>query len=467
MGILNQLLVRFPKWIVSWVLVFIDTIIGYYVISNVLLDIPIDLLGTSIFSIFITLQICWCFVFWAANLYNGDAEVSRFGETETLIKLTFIIMTAGIFLLGIDIDLGPVKSQYIIRYWILFSLLAILNRWLIRSVQKYLLKKGFGQHNVIVIGSGDRSKFVTEKLYNHRQKLYRVIGYIKTNGESKHNESATATLLGKEKDLKNIIANNPVSDIVIALDDMEHDHILKLISIINGTPVSIKIVPNLYEVISGLARTEQISGLPLIEVNFQQNKWSGSGMKRMFDFLMSFILLLSLFPIFILIGIIIKINSKGPIIYSQERLGYNGQPFNIYKLRSMVADAEQESGPVWTLDDDPRITSFGQMLRKYRIDEFPQLINVFLGQMSLIGPRPERPYFIERLKGKFPLYERRFRVRPGITGWSQIKHPSDTKEEDVRQKLRYDFYYIENLSFNLDLKIFISTIAVVLSGRGR
>ena len=467
MGILNQLLVRFPKWIVSWVLVFIDTIIGYYVISNVLLDIPIDLLGTSIFSIFITLQICWCFVFWAANLYNGDAEVSRFGETETLIKLTFIIMTTGIFLLGIDIDLGPVKSQYIIRYWILFSLLAILNRWLIRSVQKYLLKKGFGQHNVIVIGSGDRSKFVTEKLYNHRQKLYRVIGYIKTNGESKHNESATATLLGKEKDLKNIIANNPVSDIVIALDDMEHDHILKLISIINGTPVSIKIVPNLYEVISGLARTEQISGLPLIEVNFQQNKWSGSGMKRMFDFLMSFILLLSLFPIFILIGIIIKINSKGPIIYSQERLGYNGQPFNIYKLRSMVADAEQESGPVWTLDDDPRITSFGQMLRKYRIDEFPQLINVFLGQMSLIGPRPERPYFIERLKGKFPLYERRFRVRPGITGWSQIKHPSDTKEEDVRQKLRYDFYYIENLSFNLDLKIFISTIAVVLSGRGR
>ena len=467
MGILNQLLVRFPKWIVSWVLVFVDAIIGYYVISNVLLDIPIDLSEKSIFSIFITLQICWCFVFWAANLYNGDAEVSRFGETETLIKLTFIIMTAGIFLLGIDIDLGPVKSQYIIRYWILFSLLAIINRWLIRSVQKYLLKKGFGQHNVIIIGSGDRSNFVTEKLYNHRQKLYRVIGYIKTNGESKYNENGMTTFLGKEKDLKDIIAKNPVSDVVIALDDMEHDHILKLISIINGVPVSIKIVPDLYEVISGLARTEQISGLPLIEVNFQQNKWSGSGMKRMFDFLMSFILLLSLFPIFILIGIIIKINSKGPIIYSQERLGYNGQPFNIYKFRSMVADAEQESGPVWTLDDDPRITSFGQMLRKYRIDEFPQLINVFLGQMSLIGPRPERPYFIERLKEKFPLYERRFRVRPGITGWSQIKHPSDIKEEDVRQKLRYDFYYIENLSFNLDLKIFISTMAVVLSGRGR
>ena len=133
----------------------------------------------------------------------------------------------------------------------------------------------------------------------------------------------------------------------------------------------------------------------------------------------------------------------------------------------MVVDAEQDSGPVWTQDNDPRVTTFGKILRKYRIDAFPQLINVFLGQMSLIGPRPERPFFIEKLKEKFPLYERRFRVRPGITGWSQIKHPSDIIEEDVRQKLRYDFYYIENLSLNLDLKILISTIAVVLSGKGR
>ena len=302
---------------------------------------------------------------------------------------------------------------------------------------------------------------------NHQQKLYRVLGYIKTDSEKDESENEISGFLGKEKDMKDIIAQNPISDIVIALDVMDHDHILKLISIINGSPISIKIVPDLYEVISGLARTEQISGLPLIEVNFQESKWSSSGMKRALDFLLSTITLIVFSPLFILIGIIIKINSKGPIIYSQKRLGYRGRPYNIYKFRSMVADAEEKSGPVWTLDDDPRITSIGKILRKYRIDELPQFINVFLGQMSIIGPRPERPYFIEKLKEKFPLYERRFRVRPGITGWSQIKHPSDTKEEDVRQKLRYDFYYIENLSFNLDLKIFASTIAVVLSGRGR
>ena len=466
MGIFNQILVRFPKWVVSWILVAIDAMIGYYVINYIIIDTyNIPILHSS-FSIFILLQIFWCCIFWATSLYNGDAEVSRFVETETLIKLTFFIMAVGIFLLGIDINLGPIKSQYIIRYWISFTLLTILNRWAIRSMQKLLLKKGFGQHNVVIIGSGERSAYVIDKLLGHRQKLYKVIGFIKTNNEAK-NEIEKLKYLGDEKDLKEIISKNPVSDIVIALDNMDHQHIMRLISIINGAPVSIKIVPDLYEVISGLARTEQISGLPLIEVNFQESKWSSSGMKRLLDFILSSFTIILLFPFFILIGIIIKLTSKGPIIYSQERLGYNGLPYKIYKFRSMVVDAEDESGPVWALDNDPRITSVGKILRKYRIDELPQLLNVFLGQMSLIGPRPERPYFIEKLKEKFPLYERRFRVRPGITGWSQIKHPSDLKEEDVRQKLRYDFYYIENLSFNLDLKILINTIVVVLSGRGR
>ena len=466
MEILNQILVRFPKWIVSWVLVVIDAMIGYYVINFIIIDTYNIPTGHSFFSIFIVLQIFWCCFFWATNLYNGDAEVSRFAETETLIKLTFFIMTVGIFLLGVDVNLGHIKSQYIIRYWISFSLLTVLNRWIIRSIQKLLLKKGFGQHNVVIIGSGERSAYVIDKLLGHRQQLYRVIGFIKTYNEVK-NETKKLKYLGDEKNLKDIIAKNPVSDIVIALDNMDHQHIMRLISIINGAPVSIKIVPDLYEVISGLARTEQISGLPLIEVNFQESTWSSSGMKRLLDFILSLVAIISLVPFSILIGIIIKLTSKGPIIYSQERLGYNGLPYKIYKFRSMVVDAEDESGPVWALDNDPRITPVGKILRKYRIDELPQLINVFLGQMSLIGPRPERPYFIEKLKEKFPLYERRFRVRPGITGWSQIKHPSDLEEEDVRQKLRYDFYYIENLSFNLDLKILISTIVVVLSGKGR
>ena len=464
MEIFNQLLVRVPKWIISWILVILDAVAGFIVIKNIFIQFE---LSHSVSSIFISLQIFWGFLFWITNLYSGDAQTSRFVETENLIKLTFFIMATAVFLIGMDINLGPIQSQYIIRYWIFFTSSVVLIRWIVRTIQKFLLKKGFGRHSVIIVGTEESSNYVTEKLLNHGQKLYNVIGTIKAIDEINNVENILVPQLGKEQDIKTIISKNPVSDIVIALDNMDHNHIMKLISTINGAPVSIKIVPDLYEVISGLARTEQISGLPLIEVNFQESSWSSSGMKRFFDFLFSFISILVLSPFFVFIGAIIKLSSKGPIIYSQERLGFKGKPYQIYKFRSMVVDAEEKSGPVWTSDDDPRITSIGKILRKYRIDELPQLINVVLGQMSLIGPRPERPYFTKKLKEKFPLYERRFRVRPGITGWSQIKHPSDLKEEDVRQKLRYDFYYIENLSLNLDLKILISTIAVVLSGEGR
>ena len=464
MEILNQLLVRLPKWIISWILVILDAVAGFIVIKNIFIQFE---LNYSVSSIFISLQIFWGFLFWITNLYSGDAQTSRFVETENLIKLTFFIMATVVFLIGIDVNLGPIRSQYIIRYWIFFTSSVILFRWIIRSIQKFLLKKGFGRHNVIIIGTERNSNYVTEKLLNHGQNLYNVIGTIKAIDEKNNVENILVPQLGKEEDIKTIISKNPVSDVVIALDNMDHNHVMKLISTINGAPVSIKIVPDLYEVISGLARTEQISGLPLIEVNFKEGNWSGSGMKRFTDFLLSFLLILFLSPFFILVGLVIKLGSKGPIIYSQERLGFKGIPYRIYKFRSMIVNAEEESGPVWTLDDDPRITRIGKILRKYRIDELPQLINVVLGQMSLIGPRPERPYFTKKLKEKFPLYDRRFRVRPGITGWSQIKHPSDLEEEDVRQKLRYDFYYIENLSLNLDLKILISTIAVVLSGEGR
>ena len=464
MEIINQLLVRIPKWIVSWILVFLDATVGYIVLKNIFIQFELDF---SFSSVFVALQIFWCFLFWITNLYNGDAQTSRFVETENLIKLTFFIMAAAVFLIGIEVDLGPLRSQYIIRYWTFFSSSVILIRWVVRTIQKQLLKKGFGRHNVIVVGTGENSKYVTEKLLNHGQKLYNVIGTIKADDEINGDIESLVINLGNEKDIKAIISKNPVSDIVIALDNMDHEHVMKLISTINGAPVSIKIVPDLYEVVSGLARTEQISGVPLIEVNFQESSWSSSGMKRLFDLIFSFLLLIVLSPFFVFVGILIKITSKGPIIYSQERLGYMGKPYWIYKFRSMIVNAEEKSGPVWASDDDPRVTPFGRILRKFRIDELPQLINVFLGQMSLIGPRPERPYFTEKLKEKFPLYDRRFRVRPGITGWSQIKHPSDLEEDDVRQKLRYDFYYIENLSLNLDLKILISTIVVVLSGKGR
>ena len=188
--------------------------------------------------------------------------------------------------------------------------------------------------------------------------------------------------------------------------------------------------------------------------------------KRLIDILISIGIVAGLMPFWLLIGIIIQIDSRGKILYRQERVGKESRQFNIFKFRSMSIDAESETGPVWATEDDPRVTRVGKFLRATRIDEVPQFINVLLGDMSLVGPRPERQYFVDRLKKEMPLYVRRLRIRPGITGWAQVKHKYDESLDDVKRKLRYDLFYLENMSLRMDFKIILSTIKVILSGKG-
>jgi exopolysaccharide biosynthesis polyprenyl glycosylphosphotransferase len=189
-------------------------------------------------------------------------------------------------------------------------------------------------------------------------------------------------------------------------------------------------------------------------------------LKRVSDVVISFVILVLTLPLNILVAFAIKIDSKGPILFKQERIGMNNKNFTIYKFRSMYLDAEKTTGPVWSTKDDPRVTGVGKIMRKLRIDEIPQFFNVLKGEMSLVGPRPERPYFVERLSEQIPYYRRRLKVRPGITGWAQVKHKYDESIEDVKVKLRYDLFYIENMSLRMDLKILARTILVVLFGKG-
>ena len=192
-----------------------------------------------------------------------------------------------------------------------------------------------------------------------------------------------------------------------------------------------------------------------------------TGIKRFMDLVLSVLFFVTGLPFYIIFGLLIKLDSKGPVLFKQIRAGLQNSSFLLYKFRSMGFHAEADTGPIWTAQNDPRITKVGQFLRRFRFDEFPQLLNVLKGEMSLVGPRPERPFFVEKLKQEYPFYMRRLKVRPGITGWAQIKHPYDEHLEDVREKLRYDFYYIENVSLWLDLKIIIRTVRVMLSGKGR
>ena len=189
-------------------------------------------------------------------------------------------------------------------------------------------------------------------------------------------------------------------------------------------------------------------------------------LKRLIDVFNSLIILIISFPVIISAAIAIKLESRGPVFFKQERSGMNGITFRIIKFRSMYEDAEKHTGPVWSSKDDPRVTRVGKIVRRVRIDELPQMINVLKGEMSIVGPRPERPFFVEKLSQEIPYYKRRLKVRPGITGWAQVKHKYDESVEDVKIKLRYDLFYIENMSLRMDFKIIMRTIFVVLFGQG-
>ena len=206
---------------------------------------------------------------------------------------------------------------------------------------------------------------------------------------------------------------------------------------------------------------------PSYSTSFILKHFYARKVKVISDVVFAIVLLIIGLPLWFFIACVIKLDSKGPIFFKQVRLGKNNEKFTLIKFRTMIENAEIETGPVWTDKKDPRITFVGKWLRRFYLDEVPQLLNVLKGEMSLVGPRPERPFFVEKLEKEYPLYSRRLKIRPGITGWAQIKHSYDERIEDIREKLKYDFYYIENVDIWLDIKILLGTILVVLSGKGR
>jgi len=412
-------------------------------------------------------QVLLGIIFLPLDLYRSEPTVSRFYEIQQIVKVTFLIALVAVFIDALTPVVLPVNAQEILRYWLVLIMSLSIPRWIFRSVQKYLLTKGYGLRKTIIVGVNDRGFQVADNITVQKNQGFDLLGFVHSDDDPDIDETNGVHIIGHERDLKSIILENQISEVIVAPTVLEHTHVTRIITRANGSPVSIKIVPDLHEVISGLARTEQIYGLPLIKVNPNLETVYNIIIKRILDLLIAIPSLVISLPIWIITSAIIKIDSKGPIFYKQDRVGKLQKHFTIYKFRTMVENAEQLTGPVWASEEDARITRVGRVLRRFRLDELPQLLMVIKGDMSLIGPRPERPYFVDKLVQEYPFYYRRLKIRPGITGWAQIKHPYDQEIEDVRQKLKYDFYYIENLSFSLDLKIMLSTAWVMLSGEGR
>ncbi len=408
------------------------------------------------------IYIYWLIIFSFTGLYQYWFVRSRFDEFASVVKSVSIGCFILFFLIFIDdtINNAPIISRFLILiYWILTILFVGGGRIIIRGFQRNLLQKGIGLRNALIVGEGEKATNLFEMVSKFPQLGYKISGYVSLE------KNEDKKFLSSIENVSEAIKQNVISEILIALDPGEKEKLVDVIKFCTGTDVHLMIMPDMYEIVSGMARTNQIYGVPLIEVMPEIMPAGSKLFKRLFDISISLFLLLIYSPLLVLAIILIKLTSKGTVFYKQERVGRNEKTFTMYKFRSMVENAE-EYGPEWSGEDDPRITAIGRILRKMYIDEIPQVINVLKNEMSIVGPRPERPFFVDKLKSEIPYYYKRLSVKPGITGWAQIKHKYDSSLEDVKAKLQYDFYYIENMSLKLDFKIIINTIIVVLLMKG-
>lgn len=413
----------------------------------------------------------WMLIHAIFGLYRNVYLISRFDEVIRVLKVTTIGVLILFFLLFID-SLGWDRenldyAKYVtLMYWCVVFLLVTTGRMIVLTGQIYLVKQGRGVHKALIVGVGSMATYIHENLMRHKLSGMNVVGFI-SDIENPPNSVNGVRVVGTVADINRIIREKDVKDVIVAFDESQQDVLISVLDVIEVPDVSVKIVPNFYQLISGMNQTNQIHGLPLIEVMPDPMPTWEKFTKRTLDVVASLIILILLSPVMLIVAVLVKLTSKGPVIFAQNRVGLHGKEFMIYKFRTMVQDAEKSTGPVFAQKQDPRITPLGLILRKLRLDELPQLVNVLSGDMSLVGPRPERPYFVEQFKKEIPLYSRRLRVKPGITGWAQVKWKYDESFEDVVEKTKYDLFYVENISLRMDLKILLNTIVTVITGKGQ
>jgi exopolysaccharide biosynthesis polyprenyl glycosylphosphotransferase len=411
----------------------------------------------------------WSMMFLFFGLYRVEHAASRADEFTSVMKAASVGCLVLFFVIFIDDTNAEAKNgsrMLMFAYWGIMVVMTGSGRVIYRTVRRRLLAAGVGLHNALIVGWNDKARELHDLVGKYPALGYRVIGFVKLDKRKRGNDYRGTKLLGTTDDLNTLIKTHNIRDLLIALESHDHNRLLDIIALCNGHDVSMKIMPDMYDIISGQARTNQIYGFPLIEIMPQiMQPWEQS-MKRMMDVVVSLIMLTLSIPLWILIAIAIKIDSPGTIVFSQDRVGKDGKIFRMHKFRSMYNDAEAKTGPVWAPKNDHRVTKVGRFLRRARLDEIPQFINVLDGDMSLVGPRPERPFFVDKLSKEIPLYKRRLKVRPGITGWAQIKQGYDQSVDDVRSKVRYDLFYIENMSLRMDFKIIFNTLYVMLMGKG-
>jgi exopolysaccharide biosynthesis polyprenyl glycosylphosphotransferase len=415
---------------------------------------------------FLIINVYWLLLFAVFGLYGKWKNTSRFDEIISLYKT--ITVGAVLFVIIAFSSVLSISSNKLIAfgYWASLIVLVGAGRLSIRTVQRALIFKGVGLRSSLIVGTVDLMTEMIKKIKKYPALGYNIVGIVPINISRKKKSVEGKKVLGSVKDLHDIIKNHGITDVLIALEFKEDEEIFNIISAAGSFDVDFSILPGPSDVLSGRMMFNQLYGFPMIRILAEPIPPWEKNVKRLLDLSISILALVLFSPLILLMAAAIKLDSKGPVFYMQERIGYRGRKFKLWKYRSMIIDAEKESGPIWADKNDSRVTRMGKILRRLRLDELPQIYNIIKGDMSIVGPRPEREFFVEKFKKIIPYYSLRLKVKPGLTGWAQIKHNYDRSLDDVREKLKYDLYYIENMSLNMDFKILIATIFVVVGQKG-
>lgn len=431
------------------------------------IEIPLELTDKYYLALFF-IPVFWVTIYYITGQYSNIYRKSRLLELGKTIMTSVVGVTVIFFLLLLNDSISDYKKYYNL-YFTLLGLhfgFTYLFRLIITTHTIHKIHKRIIGFNTIIIGGNQKAvRLVEDMMAQTRPAGNKIIGFLTVDERKSFPLEKYAPNLGSYKNLQKVINELEVEEIIIAIESTEHKLLSEILTLLENRTHAVWGIPDLFDILSNQAKTSTIYSSPLLKIsNGLMPVWQ-ENIKRLLDVLASLIAMIIFSPVYLILAIMIKTSSKGPVLYKQERVGKFGKPFTIYKFRTMVNDAET-NGPLLSSSNDSRITKIGMFMRKTHLDEIPQFVNVILGEMSLVGPRPERKFYIEQIAQIAPYVTHLQKVRPGITSWGQVKYGYASNVDEMVERLQYDMVYLKNISLYVDFKILIYTVMECVKGKG-